>query len=136
MLEQKTVFISGAAMGMGALKAKTLAERGWRVFAGVLPGADTSELGNNPNIMTVEQDVTSDKSVKDSAKIVEKELDGKPLDLLINNAGIANVGTGVIEGASIKNGKTMFEVNTWGMMRGNPSFLTIHSPWPRKISDY
>ncbi len=24
MLEQKTVFISGAAMGMGALKAKTL----------------------------------------------------------------------------------------------------------------
>ena len=45
MLEQKKVFISGAAMGMGALKAKTLAERGWRVFAGVLPGADTSELG-------------------------------------------------------------------------------------------
>jgi len=90
MLEQKTVFISGAAMGMGALKAKTLAERGWRVFAGVLPGADTSELGDNPNIMTIEQDVTSDKSVKESAKIVEKELDGKPLDLLINNAGIAN----------------------------------------------
>jgi len=32
VLEQKTVFITGAAMGMGALKAKTLAERGWQVF--------------------------------------------------------------------------------------------------------
>ena len=132
MLEQKTVFISGAAMGMGALKAKTLAERGWRVFAGVLPGADTSELGDNPNIMIVEQDVTSDKSVKESAKIVEKELDGKPLDLLINNAGIANVGTGVIEGASIKNGKTMFEVNTWGMMRVTQAFLPFIRRGPGK----
>ncbi len=132
MLEQKTVFISGAAMGMGALKAKTLAERGWRVFAGVLPGADKSELGDNPNIMTVEQDVTSDKSVKESAKIVGKELDGKPLDLLINNAGIANVGTGVIEGASIKNGKTMFEVNTWGMMRVTQAFLPFIRRGPGK----
>jgi len=35
MSEQKTAFITGAAMGMGALKAKTLAERGWKVFAGV-----------------------------------------------------------------------------------------------------
>lgn len=129
---QKTAFVTGAAMGMGALEAKTLAERGWKVFAGVLPGADTSELGDNPNILKVEQDVTSDQSVKDSAELVDRELNGAPLDLLINNAGIANVGTGVIEGASIENGKIMFEVNTWGMMRVTQAFLPFIRRGPGK----
>ena len=83
MTDQKSAFITGAAMGMGALKARTLAERGWRVFAGVLPGADTSELGTHENITAVEQDVTSDESVKKSAETVKKALGGKGLDLLI-----------------------------------------------------
>ncbi len=125
MANQKTVVITGAAMGMGALKAKTLAERGWTVFAGILEGADTSELGDNPNITKILQDVTSDASVKQSAQIVEDALNGAPLDLLINNAGIANMGTGVIEGASIEDGKKMFEVNTWGMMRVCQAFLPM-----------
>jgi NAD(P)-dependent dehydrogenase (short-subunit alcohol dehydrogenase family) len=63
MTDSKTAFITGAAMGMGAMKARKLAKRGWLVFAGVLPGADTSELGTDSNIVIVEQDVTSEKSV-------------------------------------------------------------------------
>ena len=125
MADAKTVFITGAAMGMGALKARKLAQQGWQVFAGVLPGADTSELGDHENITAIEQDVTNDKSVKDSAKTVAKALNGRGLDLLINNAGIANTGTGVIEGASIADGKKMFEVNTWGMMRVIQAFLPM-----------
>ena len=120
---QKTAFITGAAMGMGALKAKTLAARGWKVFAGVLPGADTSELGTHENIITVEQDVSSDASVKTSAETVEKELAGTPLDLLINNAGIANSAVGVIEGVSIEKAKGLFEINTWGTLRVCQAFL-------------
>jgi|GEM_PF-566383 len=125
MSDKKTVFITGAAMGMGALKAKTLAERGWQVFAGVLPGADTSELGDNSNITVVEQDVTLDASVTKSAEIVENALGGAGLDLLINNAGIANVGTGVIEGADIANAKKLFEVNTFGLWRVTQAFLPM-----------
>ena len=125
MSDQKTVFITGAAMGMGALKARTLADRGWKVFAGVLPGSDTSELGEHENIVQVEQDVTSAKSVAASARKVQKELGEAGLDLLINNAGIANVGIGVIEGADIDRGKFMFEVNTWGPMRVLQSFLPM-----------
>lgn len=124
-MTQQTVFITGAAMGMGALKARTLAEKGWDVYAGVLPGADTSELGDHANITIIEQDVTKDASVKASAKKVDKALAGRGLDLLINNAGIANVGIGVIEGASITDGKKMFEVNTWGMMRVIQNFLPM-----------
>ena len=66
MAREQTAVITGAAMGMGALMARTLAERGWTVFAGVLPGADTSELGDHPNITAVEQDVTSTESVNAS----------------------------------------------------------------------
>lgn len=125
MPDQKTAFITGAAMGMGALKAKTLAQRGWKVFAGVLPGADTSELGTHENIIAVEQDVTSDASVKASAETVKGHLGGAGLDLLINNAGIANMGIGVVEGLDIDRGKIAFEVNTWGSVRVVQNFLPM-----------
>ncbi len=125
MSDQKTAFITGANMGMGALKARTLADKGWKVFAGVLPGAPTDELGSHENIVAIEQDVTSSKSVAASAKAVQKHLGDGGLDLLINNAGIANVGIGVIEGADIDRGKIMFEVNTWGPMRVLQSFLPM-----------
>lgn len=125
MTTQKTAFITGAAMGMGAMKAKKLAERGWKVFAGVLPGADTSELGSSPNIVKVEQDVTSDASVTASAAAVEQHLGGRPLDLLINNAGIANKGTGPIEGINIDEAKFLFEVNTFGSLRVCQAFLPM-----------
>ncbi|NNE57561.1 MAG: SDR family NAD(P)-dependent oxidoreductase [Hellea sp.] len=125
MSDQKSAFITGANMGMGALKARTLAERGWKVFAGVYPGAPTDELGTHDNITAIKQDVTSVKSVEASAKKVQKALGDAGLDLLINNAGIANVGIGVIEGADIDRGKIMFEVNTWGPMRVLQSFLPM-----------
>ena len=125
MAIEKTAMITGAAMGMGALMAKTLAGRGWTVFAGVLPGADTSELGDHPNITAVEQDVASDASVEASAATVKAALDGRPLGLLVNNAGVANVGIGVVEGLDIEAGKRCFEINTWGQVRMLQAFLPM-----------
>lgn len=125
MAEQKTVVITGAAMGMGAMKANKLAKRGWKVFAGVLPGASTSELNDDPNIIQVEQDVTSDTSVTASAAIVSDHLGGAGLDLLINNAGIAHLGTGPIEGINMDEMRIIFEVNTFGAMRVTQAFLPM-----------
>lgn len=125
MADKKTAFITGAAMGMGAMKAKKLADRGWQVFAGVLPGANTSELGNSPNIIKVDQDVTSDESITASAQTVAEHLGGKGLDLLINNAGIADIGTGPIEGINIKETRRLFDVNTFGMLSVVQAFLPM-----------
>ncbi|MDA8707789.1 SDR family NAD(P)-dependent oxidoreductase [Hellea sp.] len=125
MAQQKSAFITGAAMGMGAMKARKLAERGWKVFAGVLPGADTSELGSHENIVVVEQDVTSDASVTASAEVVAKHLNNGALDLLINNAGIANKGTGPIEGINMDEMRILFEINTFGPMRVTQAFLPM-----------
>lgn len=125
MSTQKTAFITGAAMGMGAMKARKLAERGWKVFAGVLPGADTSELGSHENIITVDQDVSDDASVLNSARIVSDHLGGGPLHLLINNAGIANIGTGPIEGIKIDETRKLFDINTFGPLRVCQAFLPM-----------
>ncbi len=125
MSQPKTAVITGAAMGMGAMKANKLAARGWTVFAGVLPKADTSELNDHENIIKINQDVTSDKSVAASAKKVAKHLGDQGLGLLINNAGIAHLGTGPIEGIHMEETRVVFEVNTFGAMRVTQAFLPL-----------
>lgn len=137
MSDKKTAFITGAAMGMGALMARTLADRGWEVYAGVVPGADTSELAPYDGVTAIEQDVTDTDSVNKSAEEVDKLLNGRGLDLLVNNAGIANMGIGVIEGCDIERGKFMFEVNTWGQVRVVQAFLPfIRRGEPGRVINY
>ena len=41
---KKTVFITGAATGIGCTAAHKLDQLGWTVFAGVMPGQDTRDL--------------------------------------------------------------------------------------------
>ena len=125
MPDQKSAVITGAAMGMGAMKANKLAARGWKVFAGVLPGADTSELNDDPNIIRIDQDVTSDESVAASAETVAAELGEHGLDLLINNAGIAHLGTGPVEGINMDETRIVFEINTFGTLRVTQAFLPM-----------
>ena len=91
----KTAFITGANVGQANLLTKALAERGWRVFAGVLPGAPT-DLKTGGNITVVEQDVSKTDSVKKSAEIVTAALNGGGLDLLMNVEGVANIAVGVL----------------------------------------
>jgi NAD(P)-dependent dehydrogenase (short-subunit alcohol dehydrogenase family) len=125
MADQKTAFITGANMGMGAMMARKLADRGWQVFAGVLPKVDTTELGKHENIVAIEQDVSKDASVTKSAKAVAKHLGDRPLNLLINNAGVANVGTGPIEGIHLEETRVIFEINTFGPLRVCQAFLPM-----------
>lgn len=119
----KTVFVSGGAEGQGYLLAKALSARGWRVFAGVLPGARTEGFGNDPNITSVPQNVADPDSVIESVRLVEEDLKGGGLDLLLNVAGIANVGAGPLENARTEDLRFVFEVNTFGQLRLIQGFL-------------
>src|SRR3546814_17944185 len=62
----KNAFITGANIGQANLLTKALAERGWHVYAGVLPGAPT-DLKTGGNITVVDQDVSKSESVAASA---------------------------------------------------------------------
>ncbi len=121
----KSAVVTGAAMGMGMLMARKLAQRGWRVFAGVMPGLDASGLTNGVELTVIDQNVTDQAMVRKGALEVGRALDGAGLDLLINNAGIANIATGVIEGVDIDEAKRLFDVNLWGQVRVIQAFLPL-----------
>jgi NAD(P)-dependent dehydrogenase (short-subunit alcohol dehydrogenase family) len=120
----KTAFITGANVGQANLLAKSLSAQGWRVFAGVLPGAPT-DLKSGGNLTVVDQDVASTESVKKSAEIVTQALKGEGIDLLMNVAGVANIAVGVLEGADLSQAERLFHINTFGQLRVVQAFLPL-----------
>lgn len=120
----KTAFITGANVGQANLLTKALAGQGWKVFAGVLPGAPT-DLKTEGNIVVVDQDVSKTESVRASAEFVTRELNGQGLDLLMNVAGVANVGVGVVEGADLAAVERLFNINMFGQLRVIQAFLPL-----------
>ncbi len=120
----KTAFITGANVGQANLLVKALDKRGWRVFAGVLPGAPT-DLKTGGNITVVDQDVSDTESVRKSAEVVTQALNGGGLDLLMNVAGVANIATGVMETVDLKAAERMFHINAYGQLRVVQAFLPL-----------
>ncbi|EAP89441.1 oxidoreductase, short-chain dehydrogenase/reductase family protein [Oceanicaulis sp. HTCC2633] len=94
MSEMKRVMITGASTGIGYASAKYLADKGWRVYAGVRKPEDaerlSAELG--ASVYPVLCDVTDAGIIKSAAEQVQNDLQGQTLDGLVNNAGIAVAG--------------------------------------------
>ena len=111
----KSVFITGAATGMGKAYVELLASKGWQVFAGCLasnpeiPAWDEIE-----NIQRILCDVTNTQQIAQACAEVENKTGGT-LDLLINNAG-AGLPCGAVEAANMENARISMEVNYWGMI--------------------
>ena len=120
----KTAFITGANVGQANLLVKALSSQGWRVFAGVLPGAPT-DLKTGGNITVVDQDVSSTESVNKSAEIAKQALNGSGIDLLMNVAGVANIAVGVLEGAKLDAVERLFQINMFGQLRVIQAFLPL-----------
>jgi NAD(P)-dependent dehydrogenase (short-subunit alcohol dehydrogenase family) len=120
----KSVFITGANVGQANLLSKKLAERGWKVYAGVLPGAPT-DLRSGGNISVVEQDVSNTESVRNSAALVTQALNGQGLNLLLNVAGVANIAVGVIEAVDLDQLQRLFNINAFGQLRVVQAFLPL-----------
>lgn len=118
-------FVTGAVMGQGLLMAQKLAKRGWRSFAGVLPGQDVSALQSVPGVEIIEQDVSSTASVKASAEKVAAAVGDEGLHLLINNAGVANIAQGFVEGLVLEELERIFQINAFGQIRTAHFFLPM-----------
>lgn len=91
--------ITGASKGLGLAFVKDLASRKSsevsKIFAGARTNVDAlKELSQNDSrIHFVKLDVTNQESVKEAASEVEKKLEGKGLDVLVNNAAICHYDT-------------------------------------------
>lgn len=132
-----TALITGAAVGQGNMLAHKLADRGWRVFAGVLPGAET-DLRSDDRFTVVDQDVSDYDSVRASAKVVDDALGDEGLDLVMNVAGVANVANGTIEGMPLEDLEKLFAINTFGQAAVCQCFLPMlrRAARPGKILNF
>ncbi|MBT3151507.1 SDR family oxidoreductase [Streptomyces sp. CHD11] len=102
-----TILITGTSSGYGRETALHFHDRGWNVIAtmrtpraGVLPESD--------RLRVVGLDVTEPAGI---AAVFEE---AGPLDVLVNNAGVPEIG--VFEGTPMDRVREVFETNTFGVM--------------------
>jgi NAD(P)-dependent dehydrogenase (short-subunit alcohol dehydrogenase family) len=125
----KTILISGASSGFGALAARALADAGHTVYAGVRDiagrnaavGVETTQYAAKYGVElnSVELDVTSDESVRQAVQTVLDER-GR-LDVLIHNAG--RLAGGPAEAFTPSQMADLFDTNVLGAQRLNRAAL-------------
>jgi NAD(P)-dependent dehydrogenase (short-subunit alcohol dehydrogenase family) len=114
----QTVLITGGTDGLGKAMALLLARRGYHVFAAGRSAEKRAELDRVANekrmsLEALELDVTADASVQRAVKAVLDKFGH--IDVLINNAGVAYVGT--IEDLTLEDWHRQFETNFFGVIR-------------------
>lgn len=94
MSTQPTVVITGASTGIGYASTKFLIKKGWHVFAGVRKQSDADRLSQDfgDQVTPLIMDVTVGTTLKDAAAQVREVLNGRTLNGLVNNAGVAVAG--------------------------------------------
>ncbi|WP_128892557.1 SDR family oxidoreductase [Erythrobacter sp. HKB08] len=120
-LSGKAIIITGCSSGFGRLGAEHYARRGAKVFATMrnLPRPESDELrqlarDENLDLHVIEIDVLSDAQV--AAGVAEAErINGGPLDVLVNNAGIGV--SGPVEVQDMEATKLIFDTNVLGCHR-------------------
>jgi NAD(P)-dependent dehydrogenase (short-subunit alcohol dehydrogenase family) len=127
----KSVLISGASSGFGALTARALADAGHTVYAGMrdLAGrnataaADAKQYaaGHNVDLRPVELDVSSDASAEQAVDTILSE-QGR-LDVLIHNAG--HMVTGPAEAFTPEHLAELYDTNVVGTQRLNRAALPV-----------
>jgi NAD(P)-dependent dehydrogenase (short-subunit alcohol dehydrogenase family) len=125
MSDKGSIVITGASTGMGEHCALGLAQRGYRVFAGVRKTADGDRLrsAGGANLTPVIVDVVNEAQVKEAARAVEQALAGAPLNALWNNAGISV--NAPLEFITIEDLRRQLEVNVIGQVAATQAFLPM-----------
>lgn len=110
--EDTTVLITGANRGLGLEFARQFTEKGYTVIGTARSPGEAHEL-RDTGARIVELDVADSASVRAMAD----ELQGKTIDILINNAGIWGHDAGSFTGLEVDKLEQTFQVNTLGPMR-------------------
>ncbi len=113
------VLITGATSGIGRDAATRFARAGWRVLA---TGRDPVKLAALPSeLVTIELDVSDAASVERASARVLERTDGHGVDVLVNNAGYAEMGP--LETIPLERVRAMFETNVIGLARVTRAFV-------------
>jgi NAD(P)-dependent dehydrogenase (short-subunit alcohol dehydrogenase family) len=125
MASKGAIVITGTSTGMGEHCAIGLAQRGYRVFAGVRKPADGESLRarGGASLEPLLLDVTNEAQLHDAARTVEQALAGAPLTALWNNAGISV--NGPLEFIQLDELRRQLEVNVVGQVAATQAFLPM-----------
>jgi NAD(P)-dependent dehydrogenase (short-subunit alcohol dehydrogenase family) len=123
-MQSRSAVVTGAGTGLGFATAKMLKENGWVVYGTIIEGQSEEELrklGITPYVLNI-----ADWKETDAFADFVKGREGKNgLSALINVAGIAGPGGGVLEGVSPENAQVTFDVNLGGTLNMVRSFLPL-----------
>ncbi|KAL3656979.1 hypothetical protein V7S43_018182 [Phytophthora oleae] len=115
---KKTVLITGSTRGIGLAFAENYTKAGWNVIGTARANSNTEKLAALEPFKIVTMDTSDEATVIEAAR----QLEGQPINLLINNAGVALPG-GLV--SSTKDSLVrQFEVNAVG------PFLTTRTLLP------
>lgn len=112
-----TVLITGANRGLGLEFARQYEEAGWHVI-GTARKPDSATDLRQLGVKVLQLDVTDEGSV---AQLAE-DLEGKPIDMLINNAGILPMQDN-LPSVSVDTVERILDVNTLGPLRVTQALL-------------
>jgi NAD(P)-dependent dehydrogenase (short-subunit alcohol dehydrogenase family) len=125
----KTIIITGASSGFGALTARALADAGHCVYASMrdiagrnaeaAADAKTYATTHKVDLRTVELDVSTEDSVK--AAVAQIIADRSRIDVLVHNAG--HMVTGPTEAFTPEQITSLFDTNVLGAQRLNRAAL-------------
>jgi NADP-dependent 3-hydroxy acid dehydrogenase YdfG len=114
-LNGKVVAITGGARGIGLATARACAARGMKVAIGDLDVAEARRAADTlPGAIALELDVTARASFEVFLDGVDAELG--PVDVLVNNAGIMQLGQFVDEDEATA--VRMVDINVHGVLHG------------------
>jgi NAD(P)-dependent dehydrogenase (short-subunit alcohol dehydrogenase family) len=131
-VDARTAFITGAATGIGKALVERLDREDWQCFAGYnRQPPDALLAACSDRVRAVQCNITDDSSVSAAFEQIAEALDGRPLDLLVNNAASTGGAGGGIENVDIDRFKDLFEINLWGPIRVTQAAL----PFIRQSQD-
>lgn len=129
-----TLLITGANRGIGLELCRQYAKAGWNIYATCRDPRKAKELnelaGNYKNNISVHALEVSNKEQMDALK---KELKGKPVDILFNNAGVYASGASQFGKTNQKAWEEAVAVNIIAPMKMMEEFVENVSKSDRKI---
>jgi NAD(P)-dependent dehydrogenase (short-subunit alcohol dehydrogenase family) len=117
----KAVLVTGASTGIGRKITERLAADGYFVYAGARKQADLDALGAIKNVQAVRLDVTRLEDIDAAVATITKA--GRGLYGLVNNAGIATLGTATE--TSPEEFDLVMQVNLYGPYRVTRAFAPL-----------
>lgn len=123
----KRIFITGGANGFGLALARFYAKQGWRVAIGDIVNPDTAQAVQAElaaiaaDVRYFHCDVTDNQALDAVAASLTEAWQG--VDVVINNAGVAQVGA--IDDVSMADWEWITNINLLGVVRGCRAFTPI-----------